>query len=72
MTSRLKRAFDEAAKLPRAEQEVMASRLLAEMAAEDDFDRAIAVSAPRLAGLAAEALADYRDGLTEEVDPEGL
>ena len=44
MTSLLQRAFAEAAKLPESEQEVLASRLLAELAAEDDFDRAIAGS----------------------------
>ena len=45
-------------------------RLLAELAAEDDFDRAIAGSAHKLAGLAAEALAEHRAGLTEELDPD--
>jgi hypothetical protein len=64
------RAFDEAAKLPEAEQEVLASRLLAELAAEDDFDRAIAGSIHRLAGLAAEALAEHQAGATRELDPE--
>jgi hypothetical protein len=58
--------------LPEAEQEVLASRLLAELAAEDEFDRAIAGSAHRLAGLAAEALAEHRAGLTEELDPDRL
>lgn len=72
MTTSLKRAFDEAAKLPEIEQEVLASRLLAELAAEDDFDRAIAASTGKLAGLAAEALAEYRAGLTEEIDPDQL
>ncbi len=37
MTTLLERAFAEAAKLPAAEQEVLASRLLAELAAEDDL-----------------------------------
>jgi hypothetical protein len=72
MTSLLRRAFDEAAKLPEAEQEILASRLLAELAAEDDFDRAIAGSAHRLADLAAEALHEHRAGLTEPLDPERL
>jgi hypothetical protein len=72
MTTLLERAFAEAAKLPGAEQELLASRLLAELAAEDNFDRAIAGSAHKLAGLAAEALADYRGGLTEELDPDRI
>ena len=50
----------------------LASRLLAELAVEDDFDRAIAGSTEKLARLAAEALADHRAGLTEELDPDRL
>jgi hypothetical protein len=38
MTDLLQRAFIEAAKLPAAEQELLASRLLAELVAEDEFD----------------------------------
>ncbi len=40
MTTLLQQAFAEAAKLPQAEQDLLATRLLAELAAEDDFDRA--------------------------------
>lgn len=39
VTALLEKAFAEAAKLPTAEQDLLASRLLAELAAEDDFDR---------------------------------
>jgi hypothetical protein len=72
MTTLLQQAFAEAAKLSADEQDLLASRLLAEMTAEDDFDRAIASSAHKLAGLAQEALAEHRTGLTEELDPERL
>jgi hypothetical protein len=72
MTTLLQQAFAEAAKLPTAEQDVLASRLLAELAAEDEFDRAIAQSSDRLAGLAQQALAEFRAGGTEELDPERL
>jgi hypothetical protein len=72
MTKLLERAFAEAAKRSEAEQELLASRLLAELAAEDDFDRAIAASTDKLAKLAAEALAEHRAGLTEELDPDRL
>jgi hypothetical protein len=72
MTDLLEKAFAEAAKLPTAEQDLLASRLLAEMAAEDAFDEAIARSSDKLARLAQEALAEYRAGLTEELDPERL
>jgi hypothetical protein len=72
MTTLLERAFAEAAKRSPAEQELLASRLLTELAAEDDFDRAIAGSADKLARLAAEALAEHRAGLTEQLDPDRL
>ena len=44
MTTLLQQAFDEAAKLPAEQQDLLAARLLAELAAEDEFDRAIAGS----------------------------
>lgn len=72
MTELLERAFAEASKLSPAEQEVLASRLLAELAADDEFDREIAGSADRLAKLASEALEEHRAGLTEELDPDRL
>ena len=72
MTTLLQLAFAEAAKLTEPEQELLASRLLTELAAEDDFDRAIARSSDKLAALALEALAEYRSGQTEELDPERL
>jgi len=72
MTTLLEQAFAQAAKLPMPEQELLASRLLAELAAEDDFDRALARSGNKLAGLATEALDEHRAGLTEELDPEQL
>jgi hypothetical protein len=72
MTKLLEQAFAEAQKLPDGEQELLASWLLAELAKENDFDQAIAGSSDTLARLAAEALAEHRAGLTEELDPERL
>jgi hypothetical protein len=72
MTTLLQQAFVEAAKLSPAEQDLLASRLLTELATEDAFDRAIAASADKLARLATEALAEHRAGKTEELDPERL
>ena len=60
MTTSLQRAFAEASKLSEEEQEVLASRLLAELATEDDFDRTIARSSGKLALLAQKALAEHR------------
>ena len=70
MTTLLQKAFAEAAKLPTDEQDVLASRLLAELAAEDEFDQKIACTSDKLAKLSQEALDEYRAGLTEELDPE--
>lgn len=70
MTTSLQRAFDEAAKLSEPEQEVLAARLLAELAREDDFDRSIAQSSDKLASLARDAIAEHRAGKTEALDPE--
>jgi hypothetical protein len=72
MTSRLEQAFARASQLPEAEQDLLASRLLAEIEAEDAFDSAIAGSGDRLASLAMEALAEHRAGQTEELDPDTL
>jgi hypothetical protein len=72
MTKLLERAFAEASKLSPAEQEVLAARLLAELAAEDEFDREIVGSGDTLKTLALEALEEHRAGLTEELDPDRL
>jgi hypothetical protein len=72
MTRLLQQAFTEAAKLSESEQEVLASRLLAELAAEDEFDTAIARSSDKLSALAREAIAEHRAGETEPLDPERL
>jgi hypothetical protein len=72
MTDLLAHAFAEAGKLSSAEQDLLASRLLAELGEEDDFDRAIVASADRLVVLAKKALDEHRAGLTREFDPENL
>jgi hypothetical protein len=70
MTVALERAFAEAAKLPTDEQDLLAARLLAELAAEDEFDNKIAGSGDKLGRLAAAALAEFEAGDTEPLDPE--
>jgi hypothetical protein len=70
MTTLLQQAFEAAAKLPAEEQDVLASRLLAELAAEDDFDRAIAASSKKLVALAAAVLAEHHAGETQPLDPD--
>jgi hypothetical protein len=70
MTALLEQAFAEAAKRSREEQDLLAARLLAGLAAE--FDRAIAASADKLANLARQAIDEHRAGRTEDLDPERL
>ena len=70
MTTLLEQAFAKAAKLPADEQDVLASRLLAELEDEDDFDRAISARSDKLAILARQALVNHNAGLTEELDPD--
>lgn len=72
MTVRLEQAFAKASKLSETEQDLLASRLLAELDEEDEFDRALAASSDKLARLSAEALAEHDAGLTEELDPDRL
>lgn len=67
MTKLLEQAFLEAAKLPAAEQDLLAARLLAELAVEDDFDRSIRQSADKLARMAGDAIAEHHAGRTEEL-----
>lgn len=72
MTTLLQQAFSEAAKLPDLEQNLIGSRLLAELSEETEFDRAIAATSDTLARLAQEALTEHRMGLTQELKPEQL
>jgi len=72
VTTLLQEAFAKAAELPPAEQDVLAARLLAELAEEDDFDRALAASSDKVAGLAREALAEHRAGHAQELNPDAL
>jgi hypothetical protein len=72
MTKLLEQAFAVAARLPSDEQDLLASRLLAELSAEDQFDQTIAESADKLRKLAEEALAEHRAGQTQRLDPDAL
>ncbi len=68
MTELLEQAFAEAAKLPPAEQDALARWVLAELRAEERWDRAFADSADTLAQLADEALVEHRAGRTRPLD----
>ncbi len=68
MTELLEKAFAEASKLPRDAQDMLARMLLADLAAEEKWDETFAKSQDKLAQLADEALAEYRDGKTKKLE----
>jgi hypothetical protein len=68
MTELLEKAFAEAAKLPQEAQDMLARMLLDDLVAEEKWDDAFAKSQDKLALLADEALAEYRDGKTKALD----
>jgi len=68
MTELLEKAFAEASKLPQEAQDMLAKMLLDDLAAEEKWDETFARSQDRLARLADEALAEYRDGKTKKLE----
>ena len=72
MTELLRKAFEEASKLPTQEQDALASVLLEEIDGEQKWDGTLAETQDEMAGLADVALAEHRAGKTETLDPETL
>ena len=72
MTELLQKAFDEAAKLPKKEQDALARVLLEELKSERRWDKLFAASPKLLDQLADEALEEYSQGKTQELQPEKL
>jgi hypothetical protein len=72
VTQLLRKAFDQASRLPPEEQDALATWILEEMASERRWDEAFQASADRLKQLAEEALQEAREGRTEELDPDRL
>lgn len=72
MTTLLEQAFAEAAKLPNQEQEALAAWLLEEIKADRRWSRLLASAPDRLEQLADEALAEFRAGHTQLLDPDQL
>lgn len=70
--TKLEKAFAEASKLPREEQEMLANWILEEIASERQWDARLRNSPDRLSSLADEALQEFDDGRTEELDPNRL
>jgi hypothetical protein len=68
----LEQAFAQITKLSEQEQEAVAAWILEELASERRWDTAFADSQEKLVHLANEALAEYRAGRTQELDPDAL
>lgn len=72
MTTLLKKAFTAAAKLPKKEQDVLATILLEELQSEKRWSEAFQNSQDKLALLADEALAEFQRGETKPLQPDEL
>lgn len=72
MTELLKRAIASLQTLPESEQNAIASMILEEIEDERRWDEAFSRSPDLLAKLAASAMAEYRAGKSQELDPETL
>ena len=68
MTRLLEKAFEEASKLPEAEQDTLAEMLLNDLASEERWTDAFAKSQDELAVLAEEALTEFKQGKTRPID----
>jgi hypothetical protein len=72
MTELLERAIARLKTLPSSEQDAIATMILEELEDERSWDESFTRSPDMLANLAAEAMAEYRAGKTQELDPETL
>ena len=72
MTQALKKAFEAASRLPAHDQDELAAAILDELAAEGQWEAALARSQSTLEQLADEALAEHRAGRTKPLDPDAL
>jgi hypothetical protein len=72
MTELLERAISRLQTLPESEQNAIASIILDEIEDERRWDETFSRSPDILAKLAASAMAEYRAGKTQELDPETL
>ena len=72
MTKLLEKAFAEAVRLPKKEQNKLAKWLLAELESERRWDNTFARTADELARLADQALKQHHKGRTKPLDPDEL
>lgn len=72
MTELLKQAFAQASKLSSQQQDVIADWLLKELGSENRWDEVFTKSQDVLAELGSEAIAEHRQGITQELAPDNL
>ncbi len=72
MTGMLKKAFEEASRLPEDEQDELARLMLEEIKSERCWAESFAQSADRLKELAKGAAEDHEGGRTSPLDPDQL
>ena len=72
MTELLERAIATLQTLPESEQNAIAAMILEEIEDDRRWDESFSHSPNILAKLAASAMAEYRAGKTQELDPETL
>lgn len=72
MTELLEKAIAELNRLPDEQQNTMAQWILEELEDDRRWDAAFANSLPQLEQLAKKALEDYREGRTQELNPDEL
>ncbi len=72
MPELLEKAYAAIAELPEPDQEAIAALILEELASELRWQQALSNSADALAKLAEEALAEYRAGRTQQLNPDAL
>lgn len=70
MTTLLEKAISKASALPEQQQDALAQILLNEMEDEARWDASFARSQDMLAGMAAEAMEEYRAGGTRDLNPD--
>lgn len=68
MTETLEKAFEEASKLPRSEQDELGSWILEEIESEGTWERLLGASKDTIENLADEALDEHRAGDTQDID----
>jgi len=68
MTKLLEKAFKDASRLPEEDQDALAEMLLSDLASEERWAEAFAKAQDKIALLATEALAEYKQSKTKPIE----